>query len=187
MIHVKCVDLGAVLQKIPGDLDGGSEVQRRLPIAAASVYNSGTRGHQLLEPIEHAERCRGVRIDGGATLDKVGSKPGGLVRAGGGVEDAETSGPPMSAGIDVCAGSEQRVDHVPAAALDSHQEQEIAEGVAGQGIVEPSLERGIAIERVSYLGGVVSEYRGPELFKGVETALDRLHVLLQPFRGRGAT
>jgi len=101
VIDVEGVDVRAVGEKVIGDFSGGSEVERRLAVASAGVDQIGIAFDELFEAIEVAQARGGVGIDVGAAFDEEGREAVIVV------EHAETSGPPMTAGIDVGAVIEE--------------------------------------------------------------------------------
>ena len=154
VVHVAGVDLGAVVEQEPGDLDVARDVQRRLAVASAGVHDAGVGGDELLQPIEQAQARGGVRVDRRSALDQERLEP--AIR----VEHAEAAGPPVAARVDVGARFEQHVDQLAIPALNRHQQRGRAERAFGHRLVEPRLELGMALERLADPRGVAGSDRG---------------------------
>src|SRR5688572_32875737 len=71
MINIARVNIGAVVQKVAGDLLGAGKVQRCLPVATARMNKAWIRSEQFTKLIEKAEARCGMYIDLSATFDGV--------------------------------------------------------------------------------------------------------------------
>ena len=72
VVQVACVDLGAVVEQVLGDLDCGGEMKRRLAIAAAGMDELGVSLNQLTKSVEQAQPRRGVNVHDRSALDRIG-------------------------------------------------------------------------------------------------------------------
>jgi hypothetical protein len=152
VIDIAGVDIGSVIEEKRGDLGRSGEVERRLAIAPPGMHHRWVGGYEFAEAVQHAEAGGGVRVHGGAALNQVGLEAGGVV------ENAETAGPPMAAGVNIGAVRKQDVDQVAVAHTQGLQQRGGSEGTVGQRVIEAGLQIGKFGEKTVGRGGIAGAH-----------------------------
>src|SRR5687768_18607233 len=106
MINIARVNIGAVVQKVAGDLLGAGKVQRCLPVATARMNKAWIRCKQFTKPIEKTEPGSRVNIDLRATFDSVMRHVNRST-----VEHTKSTGPPVALTIQVRAEVQEQIEH----------------------------------------------------------------------------
>ena len=106
VIDVACIDVCAVIEQVPGDLDRAGAVQRGLAIAASCEHQRGIAFDQLAHAIELPEVCRGEDVHDRAARDQ----RRGLLRRDVPLQQAEGPGPPIALQIQIRAVLDQDVE-----------------------------------------------------------------------------
>ena len=74
MIDIARVNVCAVVKQVPGDLDGGSKVQRCLPIASPRMHQRRIAFDQFFHPLEPTQARRRMNINISPAFDEVRRK-----------------------------------------------------------------------------------------------------------------
>ncbi len=138
VIDVAGIDLGAVIEQVRRDLDRAGEMERRLAVPAAGVHQVRVERDQFAQSVHHAQACRGVHVDDGAPLDRIGGQLGA-----GPVKSPKPARPPPTLRVQVGTRVEQDIQHRAAADVDDRGRIERA-----QRLVDLRLQLGMALEEL---------------------------------------
>src|SRR6185295_1785476 len=105
VIDVAGVDVGAMREKKLGDVGGAGKMEGCLAVAAAGMNQGGSCRCELAQDLEQTEARRRVGVDARPAFDGIFRQVWFCV-----VQEPETAGPPLAAGVDVGTGREERIE-----------------------------------------------------------------------------